>query len=105
MSFLSAGHLSDDTASLLVAPPYALGGLAGLYSLDFGSDYCGIYSSLSKRLASGVVKEPADFFYNFFVMHYFRSGFGGSGYAVSGRMLNRRPDESDGRQLTGRALL
>ena len=102
MPLLSAGHLSDDTTSLLVAPPCALGRLAFLYSLDIGSDYGGIRGPLSKRLASGVAKESADFFHDFFVMYYFRGGFGGSGYAVSSRMLNRRPDESDGRQLTAR---
>src|ERR1700733_13184755 len=102
MPVISAGYLPGDTASHLVAS-CALGHVAALYALDIGSDSGGICGALPERMASGVAKEPADFFGDFFILRYIWSGFGGGRYAVGGRMLNCGPDESDGRQLAIRA--
>jgi hypothetical protein len=98
MPIVPAGYLPSDTASHLVGAR-AMGGMAALYTLDICSGISGVYGPLSECMASGVVKEPADFFDDFFVVRYFWSGFGGGGYAVGGRMLHCGTDKSHGRQL------
>ena len=103
MPIMFAGYLSGNTASHFVTPS-AMGGMAALYALDTCSGIGGICGSFPERLAPGVVKEPAGFFNNFFIVCYFWSGFAGGGYAVGDRMLNRRLDASDGRKLAGRRL-
>jgi hypothetical protein len=96
---MSAGYLSGNTASHFVTPS-AMGGMAAVYALDICSGISGICGPLPERLAPGVVKEPAGFFNNFFIVCYFWSGFGCGCYAIGGGMFNRGPDEGDGRKLT-----
>jgi hypothetical protein len=93
---VSAGYLSGDTASHLVAP-CTMGRMAAVYALDICSSISGICGPLPERMASGVVKKPKDFFDDFFIVCHFWGGFAGGGYAASDGMLNRRFDEGDGR--------
>jgi hypothetical protein len=51
-----------------------------------------------------LAKEPAFFFDDFFVVCHFWGGFAAGGYAVGGGMFNRRPDESDGKELASGQL-
>jgi hypothetical protein len=80
-----------------------MGRMAALYTLDIGSGIGGICGPLSECMAPGVVKEPADFFDDFFIMRYFWSGFGGGSYAVGGGVFNRGTDQGNGRQLANEA--